>query len=147
MQTSGKWKYAPSSTEHGEGLVYTGDDAENADAHIATVSGGLGYVMEDGRCYESEANGRLIAAAPDLLGALVTLYNICVEHQSKLPCGDFGPAMGFALNAIEQTEAEAENVPCATCGRYDMPLHQNLQCPECKAESPEGIHTHPDMDK
>jgi len=24
-----------------------------------------------------------------------------------------------------------ENVPCITCGRKDLPLHVNYECPEC----------------
>lgn len=82
--TQGEWKYAPLQREHGEGLVFTGDDPENADAHIAVVSGGLGYVMEDGRCFESEANAALIASAPDLLEACKALVKELEDDNESL---------------------------------------------------------------
>ncbi len=30
-----------------------------------------------------------------------------------------------------EVEIEPENVPCQKCGRDDLPLHTNYQCPEC----------------
>lgn len=31
----------------------------------------------------------------------------------------------------EDDDEEPENVPCQKCGRTDLPLHTNYQCPEC----------------
>ena len=36
-------------------------------------------------------------------------------------------------------DAKDENVPCKTCGRIDLPLHYNRQCPECFSNIGEEI--------
>ncbi len=39
-------------------------------------------------------------------------------------------AIDFVLKR-EQKEQEEEDMPCMRCGRRDLPLHFNYQCPEC----------------
>lgn len=70
-----EWKIAPiGDPMDGESLIYTGKSPDDINgAHIAQVAGGLGFNGE--RCFESEANARLIAAAPDLLAALRDLLD------------------------------------------------------------------------
>lgn len=69
--TPGTWRVTQTGPMmHGEFLIYAGDDPTDSDAYIALVTGGLGCVLEDDRCYESEANAALIATAPVLLDAL-----------------------------------------------------------------------------
>lgn len=79
IHTSGPWKFAATNKFHGEYVVFSpgevhSSDPDFADAIIAEIAGGLG-AYSDG-CCESEANARLIAAAPDLLAALKSLEDI-----------------------------------------------------------------------
>ncbi len=39
-------------------------------------------------------------------------------------------AIDYVLR-MEKKEQEEENIPCVSCGRLDLPLHFNHQCPEC----------------
>lgn len=66
------WKFELTNKEHGEGHIYTGESLEGADSHIALISGGLGCVLEDNRCYESEANGEFIVRAVNAHEGLLT---------------------------------------------------------------------------
>lgn len=62
-------------------VVANGPDRDDV-AGICIVAGGLGTVLEDGRDYESDANARLIAAAPELYDSLKELLEIC-----RVKCG------------------------------------------------------------
>lgn len=74
--TPGDWKRTPIGDPlDGESLIYTGESPDDINgARIAQVAGGLGFNGE--RCFESEANARLIAAAPHLLAAC----RACLTH-------------------------------------------------------------------
>jgi hypothetical protein len=45
--------------------------------------------------------------------------------------------VGCYADTAEVEEEEAGNVPCAKCGRTDLPLHINGQCAECGPGGPE----------
>lgn len=68
--TPGPWKLHCYSQLHGEYTIFAGGDTKDeADAIVCEVAGGLGVCLDG--CIESDANARLIAAAPDLLAALI----------------------------------------------------------------------------
>lgn len=66
--TPGPWETQYRGNGESEVLA-NGADRDDV-ACICYVAGGLGMSIEDGRDYESEANAKLIAAAPELLDAL-----------------------------------------------------------------------------
>ena len=70
QHTPGPWNIYTSNRPDGEYEIHTGTFDESE--HIASVSGGLGRIDNNGDpfCFESAANARLIAAAPDMLEAL-----------------------------------------------------------------------------
>lgn len=66
--TPGPWQIQYLGNGESE-VLSNGPDRDDC-AGICIVAGGLGSSIGDGRDYESEANARLIAAAPELLAAL-----------------------------------------------------------------------------
>ncbi len=91
--TPGPWEIQYLGNGESEVLA-NGPDQDDA-AGICIVAGGLGHVMEDNRDYESEANARLIAAAPELLAA----GELVVERWCK---GDLAEAVNLLNAAIEK---------------------------------------------
>lgn len=107
--TPGPWHVHTISKTDGEFLIYTGDVGSAPDAHdaaVATVAGGLGWNDTDGRCMESEANARLIAAAPKLLAALRDCLSWLTSYPGGGPLRPDGP-YEKARAALAEAEPEA----------------------------------------
>lgn len=80
-------------------VVANGPDRDDV-AGICIVAGGLGTVLEDGRDYESDANARLIAAAPELLAAA---ENVIREWEK----GELEPAeIRYLQRAVNKAKGE-----------------------------------------
>ena len=75
QHTQGEWRLAVINQTDGETIIYTGESTDNPDTIICEVAGGLGF--DGDRCQESEANARLIAAAPKLLEAARLADQLC----------------------------------------------------------------------
>jgi len=64
-------------------VLANGPDQDDV-ACICQVAGGLGQSIEDNRDHESDANARLVTAAPDLYSSLKELLEICRTKCSPL---------------------------------------------------------------
>lgn len=89
-----------------DAVDFSGDIAIIADHKIiAECYSALAHHAE--RNPAVHANARLIAAAPDLLEALVALYDAC-ELEANRRGGDFGPIVGPAAEQADAAIARAK---------------------------------------
>lgn len=112
--TPGPWEYEDAGAQ-----IF----AEDGQRHIADVRGygALSTAMGDAAaCAQMDADGRLIAAAPDLLeackkslSALEGVVRICELHDSKLP----EPLIDLVRDAI--AKAEGARIPTRTSPAED----------------------------
>lgn len=91
LHTSGPWRLIRVNKKDGEYRIEA--ESQSNPAIVCEVAGGLGFNGDC--CYQSDANARLICAAPDLLSALRSIviasdnHNAeqlaeCVNHASSL---------------------------------------------------------------
>lgn len=100
--TTGPWTIEVRETdslEDGEATILAND------AIIASIAGALGYTPSESRCYESEANAHLIAAAPDLLAALHAIVAKFESDPDDLETMDAG--IKIARAAIAKAEGRS----------------------------------------
>lgn len=89
--TPGPWEIQYLGNGESEVLA-NGPDRDDV-AGICIVAGGLGSSIEDACDYESQANARLIAAAPELLAALEDL----LDQLDSIGIPDWHGAEGLCL--------------------------------------------------
>lgn len=98
LHTPGNWRISPVGDRlDGESLIYTGQSPDDINgARIAWVAGGLGFNGDE--CFESAANARLIAAAPDLLAACNALLRCQCYDVAPGECCPCRAAADAAIN-------------------------------------------------
>jgi len=123
MITQGKWELSKFNND-GECSVFVADAHGGVDCYIAQIAGGLGRVNDDDRCYESEANAELIAAAPETAAQrdalLVACKNMVHAHEYAQTDEEIDDAVATIRAAIALCEADGLVAPAEggrPCGR------------------------------
>lgn len=112
--TPGPWHFVPENTglmfDHGYGILYGEPDSWGWEKNLYVSVGCSVRVARELGEDTAEANARLIAAAPDLLGALKDLLSDCEEYAriNNLHNSDGSPATHHSMRRAADVIAKAE---------------------------------------